>query len=480
MLCSRTTCAKAFSGHIKLLVSVKSAIFSKQQGKPCTMDLGGAWTLFLAIVIPCLFLTLAWNKMYRNRALPPGPTPLPIIGNMLQLCFGQMAKSMIKLSEQYGDVYTVYLGSRPVVVLHGYDAVKEALEDHADEFSGRGTFPTVDGFFQGFGTLFDPTTILTLAFSNIIYSIVFNERFDYQDKESAELVKTASEIFEHVSSRWGQMLDIFPTLMKYIPGRHQKIIPLFLQRQDFIAEKVKKHQQTLDLTSPHDYIDCFLIQMEKEKNNLASVFNMKNLLTSVENLFFAGTETASTTIRSGLLVLLKYPEIEEKIHEEIDRVIGPNRSAVYEDRSQMPYTEAVLHEMQRFADVLPMNLPHQVMQDITFRGYFIPKGTDVMPLLCSVLRDSKVYKDPENFHPEHFLDENGGFKKNRAFMPFSAGKRLCLGDVMAKMELFLFLVAILQNFSLHSPVDPKDIDINPRMTGFANQPLPYEISFVPR
>ncbi|KAJ1107348.1 hypothetical protein NDU88_004739 [Pleurodeles waltl] len=468
--------------------------------------------------------------MYRNRALPPGPTPLPIIGNMLQLCFGQMAKSMIKLSEQYGDVYTVYLGSRPVVVLHGYDAVKEALEDHADEFSGRGTFPTVDGFFQGFGvilssgehwaqlrrfsltalkdfgmgkrsiqeriteeaeflaedlrsrkgTLFDPTTILTLAFSNIIYSIVFNERFDYQDKESAELVKTASEIFEHVSSRWGQMLDIFPTLMKYIPGRHQKIIPLFLQRQDFIAEKVKKHQQTLDLTSPHDYIDCFLIQMEKEKNNLASVFNMKNLLTSVENLFFAGTETASTTIRSGLLVLLKYPEIEEKIHEEIDRVIGPNRSAVYEDRSQMPYTEAVLHEMQRFADVLPMNLPHQVMQDITFRGYFIPKGTDVMPLLCSVLRDSKVYKDPENFHPEHFLDENGGFKKNRAFMPFSAGKRLCLGDVMAKMELFLFLVAILQNFSLHSPVDPKDIDINPRMTGFANQPLPYEISFVPR
>ncbi|XP_078517161.1 cytochrome P450 2G1-like [Lissotriton helveticus] len=494
------------------------------------MDLGWVWTLLLAFVISYLFLTLAWNKMYRNRALPPGPTPLPIIGNMLQLPFGQMVKSMMKLSEQYGDVYTLYLGSRPVIVLHGYDAIKEALEDHADTFSGRGAFPTVDGFFKGFGVIltsgehwaqqrkfsllalknfgmgkrsiqeriteeaqflvedfrnrkgsfFDPSSILTLAFSNIICSIVFNERFDYDNKESAELVRTANEIFEHVSSGWGQMLDMFPTIMKYMPGRHQKIIPLFLERQAFIADKVKKHQQTIDTTSPRDFIDCFLIQMEKDKQNPASSFCMKNLLMTVENLFFAGTETASTTLRSGLQVLLKYPEIEEKVHEEIDRVIGPNRSAVYEDRSQMPYTDAVIHEMQRFADILPMNLPHQVTQDITFRGYCIPKGTDVIALLCSVLRDPKAFKDPEHFHPEHFLDENGGFKKNDSFMPFSAGKRLCLGDSMAKMELFLFFVTILQNFSLHSPVNQKDMDINPRMTGFANQPLPYEISFIPR
>ncbi|NWZ46161.1 CP2H1 protein, partial [Haliaeetus albicilla] len=150
------------------------------------------------------------------------------------------------------------------------------------------------------------------------------------------------------------------------------------------------------------------------------------------------------------------------------------------DRSQMPYTDAVVHEIQRFIDFLPLNVPHTVIKDIKFRDYFIPKDTMIIPMLTSILHDSKEFPNPEKFDPGHFLNANGTFKKSDYFMPFSAGKRICAGEGLARMELFIFLTAILQNFALKSVVDHKDIDISPLVSTLANMPRPYEVSFLPR
>ncbi|KAM7224718.1 hypothetical protein CapIbe_024196, partial [Capra ibex] len=168
-----------------------------------------------------------------------------------------------------------------------------------------------------------------------------------------------------------------------------------------------------------------------------------------------------------------------KIQEEIDRVIGRHRSPCMQDRTHMPYMDAVVHEIQRYIDLAPTSIPHAVSCDVKFRNYLIPKGTDILASLTSVLHDDKEFPNPEVFDPGHFLDENGNFRKSDYFMAFSAGKRVCVGEGLARMELFLFLTTILQKFTLKSVVDPKDIDTTPAVTGIASVPPPYQLCFIP-
>ncbi|XP_072875287.1 cytochrome P450 2C9 [Chlorocebus sabaeus] len=416
-----------------------------------------------------------------------------------------------------------------MVVLHGYEAVKEALIDLGEEFSGRGHFPLADRANRGFGIIFsngkrwkeirrfslmtlrnfgmgkrsiedrvqeearclveelrktkgspcDPTFILGCAPCNVICSIVFHKRFDYKDQQFLNLMEKFNENIKIVSSPWIQICNNFPPFIDYFPGAHNKLLKNIAFVKSYILEKVKEHQESMDMNNPRDFIDCFLIKMEKEKHNQQSEFTIENLENTAVDLFGAGTETTSTTLRYALLLLLKHPEVTAKVREEIERVIGRNRSPCMQDRSHMPYTDAVVHEVQRYIDLLPTNLPHAVTCDVKFRNYLIPKGTTILISLTSVLHDNKEFPNPEMFDPRHFLDEGGNFKKSNYFMPFSAGKRICVGEGLARMELFLFLTSILQNFNLKSLVDPKDLDTTPVFNGFASVPPFYQLCFIP-
>ncbi|CAJ0965272.1 unnamed protein product [Ranitomeya imitator] len=177
---------------------------------------------------------------------------------------------------------------------------------------------------------------------------------------------------------------------------------------------------------------------------------------------------------------LNFPFQLEKVHKEIDQVIGRDRCPKMQDQSQMPFTDAVIHEIQRFTDLLPMSLPRKTTKDITYRGYSIPKDTNVYPMLTSVLKDPTHFPYPNEFNPQNFLDENGEFKKNDAFIPLAAGKRICMGENLARVEMFIILITILQNFSLKSPVPPQDLDITPEISGLINFPKLFKLAFIPR
>ncbi|KAF3693288.1 Cytochrome P450 2G1 [Channa argus] len=274
---------------------------------------------------------------------------------------------------------------------------------------------------------FDPTFLLSCTVSNVICCLVFGQRFNYEDKQFLRLLDTLSEISKFGSTPRGQMYNIFPWLMERLPGRHHTLFDNIEELREFTEKKIQEHEETLDPSSLRDYIDCFLIRVHQEKDIPTTEFHLDNLVATVLNLFLAGTETTSSTIRYALSVLIKYPQIQEKMQQEIDTVIGRERCANMEDRKSLPFTDAVIHEVQRFLDIVPFSLPHYALKDILFRGYTIPKDTIILPFLHSVLKEEKHWATPWSFNPQHFLDQNGNFKKNPAFLPFAAGKNTVFG-----------------------------------------------------
>ncbi|NWX01810.1 CP2H2 protein, partial [Caloenas nicobarica] len=144
---------------------------------------------------------------------------------------------------------------------------------------------------------------------NIICSIVFGDRFDYEDKKFLTLIDLLDKNDELQKSIQIQLYNFFPTIMEYLPGPHQKLIQSTEKVNEFTLEIIAEHQQTLDPACPRDFIDAFLNKMEQEKGNSHSEFTTETLSRTTLDLFLAGTGTTSITLRHGLLILQRYPEI---------------------------------------------------------------------------------------------------------------------------------------------------------------------------
>ncbi|XP_078096808.1 cytochrome P450 2K1-like isoform X2 [Mustelus asterias] len=426
------------------------------------------------------------------------------------------------LSEKYGTVFSIKLGFRNVVVLTGYETVNDALVKHAEEFGGRAHIPIFEATIKGHGIVFghgeswkqmrrftlttlrdfgmgkktiedkiieeteflikmfdsykgqpfNPTIKLNAAVANIICSILFGDRFDYEDERFVGIVKRFNENIQLAGSPMVQLYNAFPFL-GFLPGSHKKMFSNTEENIAYLKTLFINHHQNLDENDLRSFVDAFMLRQQQESDNPNSYFNENNLMFTAINLFAAGMETTSTTIRWGMLLMMKYPEIQKKVHEEIIKVIGSDRSTRIHDRKRLPYTEAVIHEIQRFGDIVPMNIPHETTVDITFKGFFIPKGTDVIPLLSSVLYDKTQWEKPNEFNPSHFLDAEGKFVKREAFIPFSAGRRACAGETLAKMELFLFFTALVQNFKFQVPPDVIELGLESGVGGTSFPKYPY-------
>ncbi|TSK87603.1 ATP-binding cassette sub-family A member 3 [Bagarius yarrelli] len=404
------------------------------------------------------------------------------------------------LAQTYGPVFKVYFGTKKVVVLAGYKTVKQALVNYAEEFGEReinNTFKFAEGHgilfsngenwkemrrfalsnlrdlgmgkrgseekiieeiqylkevFENFGGKpFDTTQSMNYAVSNIISSIVYGNRFEYSDPQFKEMVNRANENVRIGGSASMRIFNILPWIGPILKSKRTLDTNTEKNKKQ-VRQLVRVLQETLRAGEHRGFVDSFLLrkQNDEQTGQKYSRFNDRNLITTVMNLFVAGTDTTSTTLRWGMLLMAKYPHIQDKVQKEIDMVIG-GRQPVVGDRKNLPYTDAVIHEIQRLANIVPMSLPHTTSCDVNFQGFFIKKGTTVYPLLMSVLRDESQWKSPNTFNPENFLDEQGHFVKKDAFMPFSAGRRVCLGESLARMELFLFFSSLLQHFRFTPP-----------------------------
>ncbi|XP_066489192.1 cytochrome P450 2D14-like [Tiliqua scincoides] len=492
------------------------------------------WNNLTLLGFSLIFFVFFFDFMKRRRSWnhPPGPISLPFIGTMLHIDFNNPHRSFTQLSKKYGNIYSLQNCWSNVVVLNGFKLIKEALVDKSEDFSDRPHFPVYkwlgcgennqglimakyshewkeqrrftlsilrdfgmgktslehlvieevghlcSAFSSEEGHPFDPQRYINNAVSNVICSLTFGNRFDYKDEKFEKLLLLLGDGLKEEAGFLPQFLHEVPFLL-YIPGIVEKAFQHQKALYAYIHELVKMHKETLDPSCRRDITDAFLEEMEKRKDDVNSSFNAQNLSFVIADLFSAGTETTTTTLRWGLLYMILHPSVQTKVQEEIDEVIGKNRSPKMEDQANMHYTRAVIHEIQRFGDVVPAGVPHMTFRDTELAGFFIPKGTTVITNLSSVLKDEAMWENPHQFYPEHFLDKNGQFVKREAFLPFSAGRRACAGEQLARMELFLFFTSLLQHFTFHMPKNQP----RPREDGcytFTLIPHPYQIQVVSR
>lgn len=195
---------------------------------------------------------------------------------------------------------------------------------------------------------------------------------------------------------------------------------------------------------------------------------------STADLFLAGTDTTSTTIRWGLIFLIQNPDVQERCHEEIVRVLGYDRLPSMDDRDKLPYTYATVHEIQRYANIVPLGVTHETIRPTKLRGYDIPQGTVFLTNVTAIFSNKEHWKHPDSFNPENFLDENGHFSKPECFIPFSLGPRVCLGETLARTELFLYITSLLQRIHFSWPADPQPLDMDGIM-GIVRLPQTFNI-----
>ncbi|XP_029355130.1 cytochrome P450 2J2-like [Echeneis naucrates] len=481
-------------------------------------------------VLIFLFVFLLCADVWKNRVplgYPPGPYPLPFIGHLHLIDPSRIHLQFSEFAEKYGNIFSLCLFGGKCVVISGFKLVREALVQNGEDYMDRPVVPLFNDFVGEKGIVisngnqwkqqrrfalhtlknfglgkksleqsiqqecqylteavavqqgepFNIQLLLNNAVSNVICCLVFGHRFEYTDKHYRSILQNFNDIIALQGSLAVQIYNTVPWLMKWLPGPHTQIRSLVQKVIDFVEIELKEHKESLDPSSPRDYIDSFLIEMG-EKEDEYSGFDSRNLSICTLDLFGAGTETTTTTIHWGLLYMIYYPDIQERVQAEIDTVVGSSRQPSVSDRDHMPYTNAVIHEIQRMADIIPLNLPHITNKDTTLNKYTIPKGTIIIATLHSVLRDESVWETPHSFNPQHFLDQEGKFRKREAFLPFSAGKRVCLGEQLARMELFLFFTSLLQRFSF-SPASGQQLTLEAKL-GALRSPRPYCLCAVPR
>nr|CAH0098576.1 unnamed protein product [Daphnia galeata] len=246
------------------------------------------------------------------------------------------------------------------------------------------------------------------------------------------------------------------------------------------GESLDEHLSTrLQAEVARDFIDVYMDEMEEQlKANVSTTFSKKQLICSIQDLFAAGSHTSASSIGFAVLYLIHYPEVQQKMREELDNVCGDSLPSLAH-RSRLPYTEAVLMEVMRMASIAPLAIPHRAMKETQLQGFTIPKGSIIAINLDSAFKDATVWEDAENFRPERHLDQNGKVIKNDAFTPFGIGKRICLGEPLARNTVFLFVASLVKTFELKS-VPNKPLPTLEPEAGIILGPKPFKAVVIPR
>lgn len=475
------------------------------------------------------------SKSVKNPV--PGPFTIPIFGSIFVLpaLLSPYRRHQIRcdLAIKYGKIYRFQIGKLKAIFLNDVGLLKEAFITKGEIISDRGGANRDDDIAVMFGagkgigasnydkdfkerktlalhsmkdfgfggksleetsmeeTVFlnnrfkmvadtaTPTdlhqTLIHLAVSNVICSVVFGRRFDYDDEKFNTAVNGIRFLF---SQRTGLISRI--PLVARLPAVQKRLAEEEQQARNvlsFIEEQIQLHKEEFDPNCPKDFIDLCLQKEHLDRESAQkSRIGPDNIKKIIIDMFFAGTDTTASSLSWFMLYMIRFPEIQRECQKEIDEVLETQGDLSNLNTTKcFPYTTATLLETQRISSIAPTSLPHIVRENTTLGGFDVEKGSMVFANIRFLHLDERYWKNPETFDPERWLDPSDPAKviEHTNFVPFSIGKRRCLGMNLAKAEYSVFAISLLRNLSLKmvDPLQPPTLE----GSGIIYSPTPFKM-----
>jgi len=310
------------------------------------------------------------------------------------------------------------------------------------------------------------------------WQLVAGRRYTENDEDLKKFIRDQIEL-STIAQGPMMIYNYFPWVEKLMPVSYFRKIFGFDQALTYIKDFrimaegiIEEHNQKLDPENPMDLIDQYLLNGIQKDDPM-----YYDLISMLWDMFVAGNDTTTNTLRWIILYMALHPEIQTRLQNELDEVIPDRRLPSIDDRDSMPYAEACYMEALRLSSFANIGLPHTASSTVKLDKYVIPKDTMLFACLESCHKDPKYWERPHEYYPEHFMDSKGNLVTNNpAFMPFGLGKRQCLGKSLARTEIFLFSSAILQRFRIECPSDQPKPSMEPTTEQFLlKTPRNYEV-----
>lgn len=462
----------------------------------------------------------------------PGPTPLPILGNLHQIPRETPWKTYKEWSKAYGPCIHLEVAGKHVLILNEYKDAEELFSKRGPSNSERPHLVMASdlvGFGRGLALLpYDQDarearklihlTVGTKALSSytplienetlrylrglrdtpeafldhlkysaggIILKIAYGYDVEPKNDPLVFLANDALDKFSRTTLLGEFPVDIFPS-MRYIPSwvpgiQFKKLAEEWSQLATQLFDRPFNYvKDQLKQGIPNDSFSSRQLENITEWNDNVIGSRAEVIKATAVSLYAGASDTTVSAMRSFFLAMTIYPEFQVMAQKEIDSVIGAHRLPTINDRRDMPFCDRLVKEVLRWGVIGPLGIPHVSKVDDEYNGYFIPKGTIIVGNIWGMLHDEKQYPDPDLFNPDRFLDSD---QPDPSLYVFGFGRRACPGSHLAHTSIFLSIAQTLALFTIKRARDEKGNEIIPEaefVTGTISHPKSFQCNIVPR
>ncbi|KAG2125389.1 cytochrome P450 [Suillus clintonianus] len=513
---------------------------------------GGLVGLLAAAVIGVAIRNyFAKPKLPRGVRFPPGPVSLPILGSALAIDVNAPWITYKAWGSQYGDVVYTTLFGQDNIVINSEEIARDLLENRSQNYSDRPEIATNELFGVDHTTAFmrynsrwrlhrkiyhqsfrhdvtsnfrpmqlakthellmnlleDPSGYpkhLEVHAGSIIMSAVYSYDAARRNDHEIERMALALEvILQEMRPEVAAIFSAFPSLLRlpsWLPGmRLKRVSPLAKQLAVENLENPFAHAE--HRLAAGTASSCMVVDhlLKLDESDGDSEWQKKAIKDSAATATGAGTETTAAVIMNFILVMILYPDMQEKARKLIESVVGTKRLPTFEDRPSLPYIDAILRECLRWRPVFPLAIMHAAVESDVYEGYYIPKGMRVPPDLIKFMliysagatitpnvwamcHNEAKYPNPDEFNPDRFLNADGTLTDDTVSIVWGFGRRICPGRHLAESSVWSAMVHILAIFKLSIAKDESgnEIKFKPRWDGgITVRPVPFPCSITPR